>query len=338
MKIKVLITGGAGFIGSNFVKYLLNNHEETEIVNLDLLSYAGRKQNIQNFIDNPRHKFIQGDIRNQETVESIIRENDINVIVNMAAETHVDRSIVEPGSFVLTDVYGTYILLDSARKLDVEKVICISTDEVYGSIEQGSFSENDVLSPSSPYSASKLGSEAMTKSFHKTYGLKVCITRSSNNYGFNQYPEKLIPKLILRAIHNKFLPLYGDGKQERDWLHVQDNCEAIALVMEKGDAGEIYNIAANSERDNLEIARLILKFLKKPESLIKFVEDRPGHDRRYSIETTKIKNLGWSPKIDFEYGLKETIEWYYQNEWWWTPLLNDEFYILDTPWKDKNKK
>jgi len=329
--MRILVTGGAGFIGSNFVRYMLSKYHDTEIINLDLLTYAGRLENLDDVKDDPRHKFIQGDIRDREKLEQIMK-NGIDVVVNFAAETHVDRSIIEAGSFILTDAHGVYILLDAARKNDVDKVVHVSTDEVYGSIEKGSFKETDVLNPSSPYAASKAAGDLIAKAFHKTYGLHVVITRSSNNFGPYQYPEKLIPKLIIRAMHDEPLPLYGDGKQVRDWIYVLDNCEGINLVMHKGKPGEIYNIASGSGRTNIEVANLILKALSKSESLIKFVSDRPGHDRRYSLDAAKIRSLGWKPKYGFEGSLKETVKWYIENEPWWRPLLKDSFVKMDTPW------
>ena len=312
----ILITGGAGFIGCNFVRYMLERYPDDEIIVLDKLTYAGRLENLQEVM--AKITFIKGDICNKEDIEKV---GDCDVIFNFAAETHVDRSITEAGTFVKTDVLGTYTLLEYARKYDIEKYIQISTDEVYGSIEKGSFKEEDVLDPSSPYSASKAGADLLLKAYHKTYGLPVMITRSSNNFGPFQYPEKLIPLFITNAIQNKALPLYGDGSNVRDWLYVLDNCEAIDLVYQKGKVGEIYNIASGNEKTNLEITNLILKELNKPKSLIEFVEDRVGHDRRYSLDFTKIKELGWKPKYEFETAMNTTIKWYREHEWWWKPLV-----------------
>lgn len=329
--MKLLVTGGAGFIGSNFIRYILSKYHDAEIVNLDMLTYAGRLENIHDVERDPRHKFVQGDICDRKKVEQIMKEK-VDVIANFAAETHVDRSIVEAGSFVLTDIYGTYVLLDTARKYDVDRVVQVSTDEVYGSTERGSFKETDFLHPSSPYAASKAAGDLIAQSFCKTHGLDVVITRSSNNFGPYQYPEKLIPKLVIRALYNQPLPLYGDGKQVRDWIYVMDNCEAIDLVIQKGKPGEAYNIATGNERTNIEVAKLVLKSLNKPESLIKFVADRPGHDRRYSLDATKIRSLGWKTKHRFEEDLKKTVEWYVKNKWWWRSLLKDKFVQSDTPW------
>ena len=329
--MRVLVTGGAGFIGSNFIRHMLSNHEDIEIVNFDLLTYAGRLENFQDVKDNPHYRFIHGDIRDRKAVEHLVKEK-FDFMVNFAAETHVDRSVAEAGSFVLTDAYGTYILLDAARKFEVKRFVQISTDEVYGSIKNGSFKETDILDPSSPYSASKASGDHIALAFHKTYGLPVIVTRSSNNYGPFQYPEKLIPKLILRALHNQPLPIYGDGRQVRDWLYVTDNCAAIDLVAQKGKDGEIYNVASGEEHMNIEVAKTILEILKKPESLIKSVPDRPGHDRRYSLNTAKIEKLGWKPEIGFAEGLEKTVSWYLDSEWWWRPLLKDEFFKADTPW------
>jgi len=313
---------------------MLSKYDDVEVVNLDFLTYAGRLENLHDVEKDSRHKFIQGDIRDRKRVEQITKEG-IDAVVNFAAETHVDRSIVEAGSFILTDVYGTYILLDIARKYDVDRVVQVSTDEVYGSIERGAFKETDFLHPSSPYAASKAAGDLVALSFYKTYGLHVIITRSSNNFGPYQYPEKLIPKLILRALYDQPLPLYGDGKQMRDWVYVMDNCEGIDLIMREGKLGEIYNVASGNERTNLEVAKFILKALDKPENLIKFVSDRPGHDRRYSLDTAKIGNLGWKARHKFKEAVKKTIEWYVKNEWWWHPLLKDEFVQFDTPWLSK---
>jgi len=330
-RMKILVTGGAGFIGSNFIRYMLSKYGEIEIVNLDLLTYAGRLENLQTIEDDPRYNFVQGDIRKRETVELTVK-GGIDVIVNFAAETHVDRSIVEAGSFILTDVYGTFILLDVARKYDVAKFVQISTDEVYGSIQKGSFKETDILDPSSPYSASKAAADHLARAFYKTYGLHVIITRSSNNYGPYQYPEKLIPKLIILALHGQGLPIYGDGKQVRDWIYVLDNCEAVDLISQRGEPGEIYNVASGNERANIEITKSVLRILNKSEDLIRFVPDRPGHDRRYSLDTAKIRSLGWKPRHEFLEALDETVGWYVKNDWWWRPLLKDEFVQSGTPW------
>jgi len=309
--MRFLITGGAGFIGCNFVRHMLKKRPEDEIVVLDKLTYAGRIENLQDVMD--KITFIKGDICNRKDIEKV---GNCDVVFNFAAETHVDRSIIDAGIFVKTDVLGTYNLLEYARRYDVEKYVQISTDEVYGSIEKGSFKETNVLDPSSPYSASKAGADLLVEAYYKTYDLPVLITRSSNNFGPYQYPEKLIPVLILNALHGKPLPIYGEGRNVRDWIYVLDNCEAIDVIMHKGKEGEIYNVAAGNEKTNLEITYMILEELKKSKDLIKFVKDRPGHDRRYSLDCTKIKKLGWQPKYEFEDSLKATIKWYKENEWW----------------------
>ena len=330
-KMKVLVTGGAGFIGSNFIRHVLSIYGDIEIVNFDLLTYACRLENLQEVKDDSRYSFVHGDIRERKALEPLMKEK-FDLLVNFAAETHVDRSVVEAGSFILTDAYGTYMLLEAARKFDVERFVQISTDEVYGSIKNGSFKETDTLDPSSPYSASKAAGDHIALAFHKTYGLPVVVTRSSNNYGPFQYPEKLIPKLILRAIHDQPLPIYGDGRQVRDWLYVTDNCAAIDLVAHEGRVGEVYNIASSEERMNIEVAKGILKILEKPENLVKPVLDRPGHDRRYSLDPARIRALGWEPKFGFAEGLEKTVNWYLNNELWWRPLLKDEFFKADSPW------
>jgi dTDP-glucose 4,6-dehydratase len=295
---------------------MLEKYPDDEIVVLDKLTYAGRLENLHDVMD--KITFIKGDICKKEDVEKV---KDCDVIFNFAAETHVDRSIIEAGTFVKTDILGTYNLLEYARKLDIEKYIQISTDEVYGSIEKGSFKEDDLLDPSSPYSASKAGADLLVKAYHKTYGLPILITRSSNNFGPFQYPEKLIPLFITNALQNRPLPVYGDGLNVRDWIYVQDNCEAIDMVLHKGKNGEIYNIAANNEKQNIEIAKLIIELMNKDDDYIEYVEDRPGHDRRYSLNYSKIKNeLGWVPKSDFYESMRKTVEWYKENEWWWKKL------------------
>lgn len=314
--MKVLITGGMGFIGSNFVHYILQKYPDEEMVVLDKLTYAGRIENLQDVMD--KITFIKGDIYSREDIEKV---EDCDVIFNFAAETHVDRSIIDAGVFVKTDVLGTYNLLEYARRNGIEKYIQISTDEVYGSIEHGSFKEEDILDPSSPYSASKAGADLLCHAYFKTHGLPILITRSSNNFGPYQYPEKLIPVLVINALQNKPLPIYGNGINVRDWIYVLDNCEAIDLVSKKGKNGEIYNVASGNEKANIEIANFILEELNKPKDLIKFVNDRPGHDFRYSLDFARIKKLGWKPKYDFENAIKDTIHWYIKNEWWWKSLI-----------------
>ncbi len=314
--MSILITGGAGFIGCNFVRYMLERYPEEDIIVLDKLTYAGLLENLQDVMG--KITFFKGDICNRRDIERI---REIDFIFNFAAETHVDRSIIDAGVFVKTDVLGTYTLLEYARNNDVQKYIQISTDEVYGSTERNSFKEDNLLDPSSPYSASKSGADLLVKAYHKTYGLPIMITRSSNNFGPYQYPEKLIPVLIINALENSPLPIYGEGKNVRDWIYVLDNCEAIDFVFQKGKTGEIYNIGGGNERTNLEIANLILEKLKKPKNLIKFVEDRPGHDFRYSLNCEKINKLGRTPRYTFDESLSHTIKWYVENEWWWKPLI-----------------
>ncbi len=314
--MRILITGGAGFIGCNFVRHLLKTRPKDEITVLDKLTYAGRLENLEAVKD--KIKFIKGDICDKETVKKVLPGND--VIVNFAAESHVDRSVISPEDFVRTDVLGVFTLLEEARRSDVRRFVQISTDEVYGSTVSGSFSEKSIIDPSSPYSASKAGGELLARSYVRTYGLDVIVTRSSNNYGPFQYPEKLVPVLIIKAIRNEPLPIYGKGMNVRDWLHVEDNCRAIDLVLEKGMAGDIINIGSGTEVPNIEVAKLILRHMRKPESLIRFVPDRPGHDFRYSLDWEKISNMGWEPRIKFEDGLKRTVDWYLANEVWWTPI------------------
>lgn len=311
----ILITGGAGFIGSNFVKYLLKKYPDFKITVLDNLTYAGRLENLEEVIN--EITFIKGDICNKEDIEKI---GKCDFVFNFAAETHVDKSIPNPGLFLRTDVFGTYNLLEYAKKYKVEKFIQISTDEVYGSIKAGSFQEGDILNPSSPYSASKAAADLLVGAYYKTYNLPVLITRSSNNFGHYQYPEKLIPLFITNALENKSLPVYGNGLNVRDWLYVLDNCSAIDLVSQKGKFGEIYNIGSGSEKTNLEIAELILKKLEKSQALIQFVDDRPGHDWRYSLDFSKIRNLGWSSTYTFEEAIENTVDWYKNNKKWWKSL------------------
>ena len=314
----ILVTGGAGFIGSNFCRLMLDKYPECRITVLDALTYAGNLDNFADFQDNPRFKFVHGDIRNKGDVDGLVRDGD--AIVNFAAETHVDRSIDDPGSFVLTDVYGVFALLEACRTHGIERFVHVSTDEVYGSIEEGSFREGDPLEPNSPYSASKAGGELLARSYFVTYGLPIMVTRGSNNFGPYQYPEKLIPLFITNAMDDKPLPVYGDGQQVRDWIYVLDHCEGIDFVLHKGKPGTAYNLGGGNERTNLEITGLILKALGKPESLIKYVTDRPGHDRRYSLDCRLMKSLGWQPKYGFEDALKRTVDWYVSNEPWWRKI------------------
>jgi len=318
--MRILVTGGAGFIGSNFVHHMLRKHPDYEIVVLDKLTYAGRKENLHDIWD--KITFIKGDITRKEDVEKATK--NCNCIVNFAAETHVDRSIIEAGTFVLTDIYGIYNLLEAARKLDIPRFEQISTDEVYGHIQKGSFKEEDKLNPRNPYSASKAGAELLCQAYSETYGLPVIITRSSNNYGPYQHPEKLIPKTIIYALLNKSIPVYGTGENVRDWIYVEDNCEAIDLVLQKSEAGEIYNIAANQELKNLQVVKTVLKLVRKPESLIEFVKDRIGHDLRYSLDTERVRELGWRPRTTFEAGIKKTVEWYKTHTEWWKLILEKE--------------
>jgi len=339
---KLLVTGGAGFIGSNFIQYILDNQKDLVLlVNLDLLTYAGNLENLESVRDDSRYHFVKGDIRDKALVEKLFREYDFDTIVHFAAESHVDRSIVEPEVFLTTNIIGTQTLLDTAKyhwNLDPNnkhsreyrcgvRFLQVSTDEVYGALgKTGLFAETTPLAPNSPYSASKASGDMIVRAYHQTFGLPVNITRCSNNYGPYQFPEKLIPLMIHNAQHDKPLPVYGDGMQIRDWLHVKDHCSAIATVLEKGKTGEIYNIGGNNEKANIEIVRLILRTLGKPESLITYVQDRPGHDRRYAIDNTKITiELGWAPAYTFENGIKETIQWYLDNPSWVERVTSGEY-------------
>ncbi|OGC22121.1 dTDP-glucose 4,6-dehydratase [candidate division WOR-1 bacterium RIFOXYB2_FULL_42_35] len=319
--MKLLVTGGAGFIGSNFIRFILSKYPQDEIINFDKLTYAGNLENLKDIEGDLRYKFFKGDICDPQAVEKALGLVDqVDAIVNFAAESHVDRSILAAGDFVRTDVFGTYVLLEAVKKFKIKRYLHISTDEVYGSIDQGSFTEESTLKPNSPYSASKAGGDLLVRSYFKTHGLPVLITRSSNNYGPYQYPEKIIPLFITNALQKQQLPLYGDGKNVRDWLYVVDNCEAVDLVLRQGKLGEVYNIGGESERQNIEVTKIILKELGLSEELIKYVDDRLGHDRRYSIDCSKVKKLGWQPKTVFEQGLIETVRWYQANRQWWEKL------------------
>jgi len=337
----ILVTGGAGFIGSNFIKFLFSKSKDYKVINVDFLTYAGNLENLIEVSSNSNYIFIKEDVRNQVGILNIFRKYDIDTVVNFAAESHVDRSIDNPNDFITTNIIGTQVLLDAAKKfwkIDLNdklsrdykknvKFLQVSTDEVYGSLgPDGMFTETTPLLPNSPYSASKASADLIVRSYNQTFGLPVNITRCSNNYGPNQFPEKLIPLIISNCFKDKQIPIYGDGMQIRDWLHVTDHCKAIFTVLEKGKNGEIYNIGGNNERTNLEIINFILGYLRKPSSLIKFVNDRPGHDRRYAIDITKIaKELGWNPSISFEKGISETIDWYLKNDKWVYNVLSGSY-------------
>ncbi|MCH8956115.1 dTDP-glucose 4,6-dehydratase [candidate division KSB1 bacterium] len=318
-----LVTGGAGFIGSNYIRYMLKKHKDVEIINLDKLTYAGNLDNLKDIEEDSRYTFIKGDICDEVLVNRIM--TGVDVVVNFAAESHVDRSIGAPDDFIRTDVFGTFVLLEAARTNKIEKFIQISTDEVYGSIDKGSFTENDPLMPSSPYSASKTGADRLAFSYFVTYDLPVIVTRCSNNFGPFHYPEKLIPLFVTNAIENKSLPIYGDGKNVRDWIYVEDHCDGVEFVCQNGKLGEVYNIGGGNEKTNLEITERILKKLEKPQSLMTHVKDRLGHDRRYSIDCSKIADLGWQPKHEFEEALDKTITWFMENRWWWEKLKSGEY-------------
>ncbi|MDQ0917604.1 dTDP-glucose 4,6-dehydratase [Paenibacillus sp. V4I5] len=324
--MKVLVTGCAGFIGSNFLLYMVGKYPEYEFINIDALTYAGNLENLKQIEAVPNYQFIKGDITDRPLIEKVVSD-DIDAIINFAAESHVDRSILEPEVFVKTNVLGTQVLLDAAKKFGVKKFVHVSTDEVYGSLgETGLFTEETPIAPNSPYSASKAGSDLLVRAYHETFGLPVNITRCSNNYGPYQFPEKLIPLIIANALNNKPLPIYGDGLNIRDWLYVEDHCSAIDLVLHKGVNGEVYNIGGNNERTNIHIVQTILRELGKPESLIQYVKDRPGHDRRYGIDATKISTeLGWKPFHNFETGIHETIRWYLDNQAWWKRIQSGEY-------------
>jgi dTDP-glucose 4,6-dehydratase len=321
--VNVLVTGGAGFIGSNFVRYSLGTHPDWRVTTLDKLTYAGRRENLHDVMDNPRHTFVHGDIVDAPVSGPLVEQSDI--VVHFAAETHVDRSIMAAGDFIRTDIEGTWVLLEAARRAThLRRFIQISTDEVYGSVPTGASRETDELKPRNPYAASKAGADRLAYSYFATYGLPVIITRASNNYGPYQFPEKVIPLFVTNAIDDIPVPLYGDGKNVRDWLHVDDHCRAIDLLIEQGVNGEVYNIGGGNEVMNVDLTHRILAALGKPASLIKPVADRPGHDRRYCLDTTKLRGVGWTPREPFDEGLHRTIEWYRRNEWWWRPIKEQD--------------
>lgn len=325
--MKVLVTGGAGFIGSNFVRYMVKKYPEYNIVNLDSLTYAGNLENLKDIEESSNYKFVKGDIADRQFINQLFKEEKFDYVLNFAAESHVDRSITNPDIFIQTNIQGTQVLLDAAKNAEVKKYLQVSTDEVYGTLgETGYFTEETPLASNSPYSSSKAGADLLVRAYHETFGLPVNITRCSNNYGPFHFPEKLIPLMIINALNDKQLPVYGDGLNVRDWLHVEDHCQAIDLVLHKGENGEVYNVGGNNERTNIEIVKTILKALGKPESLIKYVTDRPGHDRRYAIDATKLREeLGWSPKYNFDTGIEQTIKWYLENQDWWKNIISGEY-------------
>ena len=325
--ITVLVTGGAGFIGSNYIHYMLQTHSDYRIVNVDALTYAGNLANLSDVDEKANYAFYKADIADKAAISAVFAKEKPDYIVNFAAESHVDRSIENPQQFIVTNVLGTQVMLDLAKSEGVKKYLQVSTDEVYGSLgPEGYFTETTPLAPNSPYSASKAGADLLVRSYFETFQLPVNITRCSNNYGPYHFPEKLIPLMVTNALEGKELPVYGDGLNVRDWLHVGDHCRAIDLVLHQGKPGEIYNIGGNNERTNLDIVKTILKMLDKPESLIRYVKDRPGHDRRYAIDASKMKReLGWEPVYTFERGICETVEWYLQNQDWWRAIKSGSY-------------
>lgn len=326
----LLVTGGAGFIGANFIYYVMEKHPDYRIVCIDKLTYAGNLKNLKGVLEKDNFRFVKGDICDRELVEKLFEEEHPDIVVNFAAESHVDRSIENPDVFLKTNILGTQVLLDACRKYGVKRFHQISTDEVYGDLPLDrpdlKFTEESPMKPSSPYSASKASADLLVLAYHRTYSLPVTISKCSNNYGPYQFPEKLIPLMIINALNDKPLPVYGDGRNVRDWIHVKDHCEAIDIILHSGKEGEVYNIGGNNEQANIDVVRMILKELGKPESLIKFVKDRPGHDRRYAIAMPKMeKEFVWRPKITFEEGLRETIKWYIENKPWWEEIINGEY-------------
>ena len=323
----ILVTGGMGFIGSNFIRYALREHPAVRVVNLDKVTYAGNPRNLVDVEEDSRYAFVRADVCDAEAVSKALTAHGADQVVHFAAETHVDRSILETGDFIRANVEGTRILLDAARVAGVRRFLHISTDEVYGSLgASGSFSEESPILPNSPYAASKAGADVLARAYHVTYGLPVVITRTCNNYGPFQFPEKFIPLMIVNAFRGEPLPIYGDGLYVREWLHVEDHCRALALVLAEGRPGEVYNIGSEEERANIEVAREILRLTERPETLLRHVKDRPGHDRRYAINHAKIRrDLGWTPKIPFAAGLRHAVEWYRRHEAWWQEILSSEY-------------
>jgi dTDP-glucose 4,6-dehydratase len=322
----VMVTGGAGFIGSNFVRHMLEQHPDHRILVYDKLTYAGNLDNLRDFADDPRYAFVHGDVADADAVRQAISDHEIDTIVNFAAETHVDRSLMDPGTFITTDVYGTFVLLEAVKDLGLERYHQVSTDEVYGQVMEGSSVETDPLETRSPYSASKAGADLMVLAYHTSFGVPATITRGSNNIGPYQYPEKVVPVFITNAIDDKPLPIYGDGLQMRDYQYVVDHCEGIATVLHRGAPGEIYNLGTGVETRNIDMAHTILDLLDKPYSLLQHVTDRPGHDRRYSLNVDKIRQLGWQSRHTFAEAMEKTVRWYVENEWWWRKIKSGDLY------------
>lgn len=321
----ILVTGGAGFIGSAFVRYMVQTYPQYNIIVFDKLTYAGNLDNLLPVDDEENYRFERGDIANRENVKSAFEKHNIDTVVNFAAESHVDRSILQPDAFIHTDVVGVYILLDEARQHNIERFLHVSTDEVYGDVDEGFSVEADNFLPNSPYAASKAGGELMVRAYNVTYGMDTVITRGSNTYGPYQYPEKLIPFFITEALDDRPLPVYGDGMQVRDWLHVDDHARGIDLVLHKGETGEAYNVAGENNRHNIDVTKRLLELLDKPDTLIKYVPDRAGHDRRYAMNCEKLRALGWERQYDFEAGLEATVEWFVNNDWWWRKIKTGEY-------------
>ncbi|MGQ9571586.1 MAG: dTDP-glucose 4,6-dehydratase [Dehalococcoidia bacterium] len=332
---KILVTGGAGFIGSHFVRRLLREYPDYEVINLDKLTYAGNRDNLRDVEGDPRYRFVKGDICDRQVVDELVAESD--AIVSLAAETHVDRSLLTADAFIKTDVHGTYVLLSAAREHGVERFVYVSTDEVYGEVPEGySSHEGDPLRPRNPYAASKAAADMLCLSFFTSYGLPVVVSRGANTLGPCQYPEKMIPLFVTNALRNEPLPVYGDGRQVRDWLFVEDHCEALDLLLHRGAPGEVYNIGADNHRPNIEVTQTILDLLDKPHSLIRHVPDRPGHDRRYSLDWSKIRALGWAPRYRFDEALARTVAWYADNEWWWQKARSgayEDYYQHQYGWR-----
>ncbi|OGH60060.1 MAG: dTDP-glucose 4,6-dehydratase [Candidatus Magasanikbacteria bacterium RIFCSPHIGHO2_01_FULL_33_34] len=324
--MQILVCGGAGFMGSHFIKYILEKYPDYMLVNFDKLTYAGNLENLKEVENNKRYKFVKGDICDASEVDRVVRENKIDTIVNYAAETHVDRSVMDPSAFLKTNIFGSYNLLEATKKFDLKKMVQVSTDEVFGSIDSGKFREDSPFEPNSPYSAAKAGGDLLCRSYFVTFQTPVVVTHSCNFYGSNQYPEKLIPLFVTNLLEGKKVPVYGDGKQVREWIYTEDHCNAIDVILHKAKAGSVYNIGSGDEIENIEITKLILEYLGYDEKMIEYVKDRPGHDKRYALDANKLKNeLGWEAKVNFRDGLKKTVDWYRENEDWWKKIKDGSY-------------